>query len=100
MNCYMVKNTEKYSVELFETKEQHLLSIPHQQLLIDREVNRFEGVIWEPHHAKLAVHTHSKKQLEYGQKQFSNDPFSDFIDMFQLKNEMGSFIAKKMGALP
>ena len=63
----MVRNTEKYSVELFETKDGgNLKVIPHQQVLINREVKQFHGVIWEPNNAKIAIHTNSKKVLREG----------------------------------
>lgn len=67
VNRYLDRKTEKYSVELFETKEgANLQQIPHQQVLVNREVRTFHSVIWEPNHAKLAVHTLSKKVLEVG----------------------------------
>jgi len=63
----MNKNTEKYSVELFETKDgANLKVMPHQQVLINREVRTFHNVIWEPNFGKIAVHTNSKKVLEIG----------------------------------
>jgi uncharacterized protein with WD repeat len=69
VNRYMDKRTEKYSVEVFETKEgQNLTQIPHQQILVNREVRTFHGVIWEPNFNKLAIHTLSKKVLEAGQR--------------------------------
>lgn len=73
VNKYLDKKTEKYSVEVFETKEgANLTLLPHIQILVNREVKEFHGAIWEPNYNKLAIHTNSKKVLEYGQKQFSN----------------------------
>jgi len=67
VNRYLDRKTAKYSVELFETKEGgNLQQIPHQQVLINREVRTFHSVIWEPNHNKIAIHTLSKKVLEAG----------------------------------
>lgn len=38
VNRYMEKKKEKFSVELFETKEMRHLQIPNQKILVDREV--------------------------------------------------------------
>jgi hypothetical protein len=65
MNEFKDKKTTKYSVELFDFKDYKGL-IPHQQILVEREVNQFMGVVFEPHHAKVAIHTKSKKVLEAG----------------------------------
>ena len=38
MNEFIIKKSSKFSVELFETKTFNQGSIPHQQILINREV--------------------------------------------------------------
>ena len=70
MNEYLKGTTKqaKYSIELFETKDGNLNSIPKQQVKIDREVEKFNSVIWEPNHTKFAVHTLSKKTLRPGER--------------------------------
>jgi uncharacterized protein with WD repeat len=99
MNEFLDKKTSKYSVELFDFKE-YKGQIPHQQIQVDREVNQFLGVIWEPHHAKIAIHTKSKKILEAGQKQFSNDPYMTGVDIYQLKTDnFFGFVVKKVGRM-
>lgn len=102
VNSYLDKKTTKYSVEVFETKEgDNLKIIPHQQILVNREVKTFHSAVWEPHHNKLAIHTESKKVLEAGQKQFSNIDHNDVVDLYQLKNDaLLGFRAIKMGTLP
>jgi len=68
--------------------------------LVEREVHEFKGIIWEPHHAKVAIHTKSKKVLEAGQKQFSNDPFRTGVDLYQLKTDsFFGFVVKKVGPM-
>ena len=42
---------------------------------------------WEPNGTKLAVLTVSKKILEAGQKQFSNDPNRSGVDVYSLKSD-------------
>jgi len=61
VNKYMEKKKEKYSVELFETKEMKMGQIPNQKIPIEREVTKFFGISWEPNHAKIAIHTQSRK---------------------------------------
>lgn len=67
MNQYLDKKTKKYSVEVFDLQD-FRGSLPHKQILVDKEVEEFYGVIWEPEHAKMCIHTKSKKVLEAGQK--------------------------------
>lgn len=102
VNRYLDKKTEKYSVEVFETKEgTNMSQIPHQQIMVNRDVRTFHAAIWEPNHNKLAIHTLSKKVLEAGQKQFSNIDHQDVIDLYQLKNDkLLGFRANKLATLP
>jgi len=67
-------------VELFELKT--IGSIPHQQIMINRDVQEFHGVVFEPNQGKVAIHTTSKKVLEAGHKQFSNDPNISTADIY------------------
>lgn len=56
MNAFMMKKTLKYSVELYDTSST-TGSIPHQQIMIDREVNQFHGVFFEPYQNKVGICT-------------------------------------------
>ena len=39
-------------------------------------------VFWEPNQSKLGVITKSRKVLRAGEKQFSNDPYVNTLDMY------------------
>lgn len=96
MNKYSSKQT-KYAMELFETSSLHK-SVPHKQIIIEREVEDFYGAIWEPNNAKLAIHTYSRKVIEPGQKNFSNETHRKGIDMYQMLNDKNlGFLVKKIG---
>lgn len=57
-------------------------------------------MIFEPHNAKVAIHTKSKKVLEAGQKQFSNDPYMTGVDVYQLKTDSTlGFTVKNVGRM-
>ena len=86
MNKFQNKKQLKYSVELFETRNLQG-SIPHQQIMIKREVVDFHEVIFEPNQGKVAIHTLFKKELKAGEKQFSNDPNRLGVDMYQIKTD-------------
>lgn len=73
--------------------------------MINREVHEFHSVVFEPRlgtsSCKVAIHTTSKKKLEVGQKQFSNDPNIQCVDMYQLKNDKNlGFVIKPIGHPP
>jgi hypothetical protein len=98
MNEYLQKKTTKYNVELFDTTGSSSGSIPHQQIVINREVDKFKSVVFEPHQGKVAIIVSARKVLEAGQKQFSNDPFVSVIDMYQIKTDsLLGFVVKKVG---
>ena len=100
MNEYLDKKTTKYSVELFDLQD-YKGSLPHKQILVQKEEVTFLGVIFEPHHQKIAIHTKSKKVLEAGQKQFSNDPYRTTVDVYQLKHDnLLGFVVKEAGQVP
>lgn len=67
MNEFLNKKTTRYSVELFDLKDNRG-QIPHQQIVVEREVAEFYGVYWEPNKSKFAIHTKAKKILEPGQR--------------------------------
>lgn len=76
------------------------MSIPHQQIIVQREVQDFHGIIWEPHGGKFAIHTLSKKITEAGQKQFSNNPTRNGVDIYQVKQDSTlGFVCQKVGFL-
>ena len=98
MNEYLQKKTTKYNVELFDTTGSTSGSIPHQQIVINREVSEFKSVVFEPHQGKVAINVTARKVLEAGQKQFSNDPYVSIIDMYQIKTDsLLGFVVKKVG---
>ena len=97
MNGFMMKKTLKYSVELYDTSS-NTGSIPHQQILIERDVNQFHGVFFEPNQNKVGIVTQSKKVLRAGEKQFSNDPNINTLDMYQIKQDnLLGFVVKAIG---
>jgi uncharacterized protein with WD repeat len=98
MNEYKEKKTTKYSIELFDTKKQ---SFPHQQILINREVIRFNSCIWEPHGNKLAIHTLAKRSIESGKKDYTLDAQRNGIDIYEMLDDpIKGFITKTIGFLP
>lgn len=94
-NAYKNKKLTKYSVEVFDTNNQYL---PHQQILIDREVHDFRNIHWEPNHNKLAIHTFAKKELEAGKREYALDPKRDGIDIYEMQSDkqMG-FVVNTIG---
>ena len=98
MNEYKEKKTMKYSVELFDTRKQNY---PHQQILIQREVLEFHSVVWEPKHAKMAVHTLSKRQIEAGKKDYTLDAQRNGVDIFEMvEDPVKGFETRTIGFLP
>jgi len=49
MNQYLDKKTQKYSVEVFDLQD-FRGSLPHKQILVEKEVEEFYSIIWEPEH--------------------------------------------------
>jgi hypothetical protein len=95
MNEYKEKKTTKYSVELFDTRKQ---SFPHQQVLINREVSTFHGIHWEPNHAKIAVHTLSKRIVEAGKKDYTLDAQRNGVDIYEMVDDpIKGFVTKTIG---
>jgi hypothetical protein len=98
MNKFMQKKTQKYSVELFDLKSAGSGSIPHQQILINREVHEFHDVFFEPQQGKVAVLTTARKVLRAGERQFSNDPNANYCDTYQIKTDsLLGFVVKPIG---
>lgn len=98
MNQYLQKKTTKYSVELFDTKNISYNSIPHQQIVINREVAEFHSVAFEPHQGKFAIHMKWRKVIEG--KQFSNDPYKNGAEFYQIKTDaLLGFTVKQLGVL-
>lgn len=98
MNEYLQKKTTKYSVELFETRNK---SYPHQQILVNRDVIKFNSVIWEPFNTKLAIHTLSKRQLEAGKKDYTLDAQRNGVDIYEMIDDpIKGFVTKTIGFLP
>ena len=86
VNKYQEKKKEKFSVEIFETKEMKVNQIANQKILIEREIVEFRSVTWEPNQAKVAIHTQSRKVLAYGEANFSNDLLRNIVDIYQIKS--------------
>lgn len=97
MNEYKEKKTTKYSVELFDTK---VKTLPHQQILVKRDVIEFHSVVWEPFHSKLAVHTLSKRQIEAGKRDYTLDPQRNGVDIYEMvEDPLKGFMVKTIGFL-
>jgi hypothetical protein len=98
MNEYQQKKTIKYSVELFDTKKN---SFPHQQILVNRDVLEFHGVVWEPFHSKIAIHTLSKRAIEAGKKDYTLDAKRNGVDIYEMIDDpIKGFVTKTIGYLP
>ena len=74
--------------------------IPHQQISINRQVIKFHGCVFEPHHAKLAIHATSKRIVEAGVANFSNETSKNLVDLYQIKmDETNGFHLKTLGTM-
>ena len=98
MNEYKEKKTIKFSIELFNTKKQ---SFPHQVILINRDVIKFNSIVWEPHHSKMAVHTLSKRIVDAGKKDYTLDAQRNGVDIYEMIDDpIKGFVTKTIGFLP
>lgn len=62
---------------------------------------KFYGVTFEPHQAKIAVHTQSRKELAPGQVSYSNDNTKNLVDIYQIKSDTQlGFQVKTVGCMP
>ena len=63
-------------------------------------MTEFHKAEWEPYQAKLAIHTTSKKIIQAGEANFSNDLSRKIVDIYQIKSdsELG-FIVKSIGTI-
>jgi len=69
--------------------------------LINREVLKFNNVIWEPFHNKLAIHTLSKRIVEAGKKDYTLDAQRNGIDIYEMLDDpIKGFVTKTIGFLP
>lgn len=94
------KKQSKHTVELFETKDMRANEIPHQQVTINRDIIDFYGVVFEPNQAKFGIHTNSKRVLEAGQANYSNETSKKLVDIFQIKSDsINGFHLKFVGTL-
>jgi uncharacterized protein with WD repeat len=95
MNQYKLKKASQYSVEIFDLTSRD--DVPHQQVQINRPVQIFRAVHWEPNHAKLAVHTLSQKQSE-GRREYTSNPTRDGVDIYEMvRTEGQGFVVKDIG---
>ena len=100
MNKHAPKKHAVHSVELFETQNCRKGEIPHLQININREVVKFTGVVFEPSQAKFAIHAESKRIIEHGQANFSNEKSKSLADLYQIKSDsMNGFTCKPIGTL-
>lgn len=76
------RKREKHSVELFETKEMRANEIAHMQIAINRQVIKFHGCFFEPTQAKIAIHAQSKRIVEQGMANFSNETSKNLVDLY------------------
>ena len=69
--------------------------------MVNREVLKFNGVVWEPFHSKLAIHTLSKRQIEAGKKDYTLDAQRNGVDIYEMLDDpIKGFITKTIGFLP
>ena len=74
--------------------------IPHQQITLNRDIIDFYGVIFEPNQAKFGIHTNSKRILDAGQANYSNETSKALVDIFQIKSDsINGFHLKYVGTL-
>jgi hypothetical protein len=100
MNKHAPRKHAIHAVELFETINCRANEIPHLQVNINREVVKFMGCIFEPNQAKLAIHAESKRIIEHGQANFSNEKSKNLVDIYQIKSDtMNGFTCKQIGTL-
>lgn len=108
LNKYMDKKKEKYSVELFETKDMKIEEIPNQKILIkdsqtnvEREILQVHSVEWEPNYSKIAIHSTCRKVIAHGEANFSNVDKRHLVDVYQIKSSPAQgFQVKNVGTLP
>ena len=82
INKYKTKKTSQYCVELFDLNGASDL-VPHQQIFIKREVHDFDGLIWEPKHHKLAIHTNAKREIDPSKRDYSFGAMRRGVDIYQ-----------------
>ena len=100
INQYRAKKTKQYSVELFDLNSATDM-VPHQQIFIKREVYEFSGLIWEPRHHKLAIHTLSKRELDANKRDYSFDAKRHGVDIYEMaQNKQTGFEIKLIGYHP
>jgi hypothetical protein len=65
---------------------------------VNREVETFHGVHWEPNHNKIAIHTLSKRENKDGKKDYTLNPTRNGIDIYEIRkdNQIGN-VVKKIG---
>jgi hypothetical protein len=75
--------------------------VPHQQIFIKREVHEFDGIIWEPKHHKLAIHTNAKRELDPTKRDYSFGAMRHGVDIYQCtQNKQTGFEVKLIGYHP
>jgi hypothetical protein len=75
--------------------------VPHQQIFIKREIYEFTGLLWEPLHHKLAIHTLSKRELEANKRDYSFDAKRHGVDIYEMtQNKQTGFEIKLIGYHP
>jgi hypothetical protein len=70
------------------------------QININRDIIKFHTCVFEPTQAKLAVHAESKRIIEQGQANFSNEKSKNLVELFQIKSDnINGFTSKHLGTL-
>lgn len=77
-------------------------SVPQQQIFVKREIHEFHGLIWEPNHHHLAIHTLSKREAEAGKQMLTIDAKRNGVDIYKMiqKKQQGGFDVQLVGYHP
>lgn len=98
-NLMQKKKSKEWIVELFDIEKGDL--VPHQQIQVKRDVLEFNGIYWEPHNRKVAIHTLAKKESVQGKTEYTVDAKRQGVDIYEMTNDSQSgFTVKLIGFHP
>ena len=68
---------------------------------IEREVNDFVGVQWEPNHGRFSVQTVAKREVEAGKRDYSMGQLRAGVDLYECyKDKVTGFHVRCLGFHP
>jgi len=95
----VVKGKPKCSVEVFDLTLGN--SVPHKILPIEREISEFYGISWEPVYGRFSVHTHAKRILEAGKRDYTFGAMRKGVDLYECYEDPNTgFGVKSLGDHP